>query len=73
MLAYGWSVQITQRHLFRQYSQMAKTGETLSLKDTGFRVFSQFEEDGKLLFIFSVIGMSNKKFEAIKDWEYLEG
>ena len=59
------SVQIMQRQLFHQYSQLAKKGETLSFNDTGFRVFSQFEEDGKLLFIFSVIGMNNKTFVEI--------
>ena len=59
------SVQILQRQLFHQYSEMTKKGETLSLTDTGFRVYSQFEEDGKLLFVFSVIGMSNKTFVEI--------
>ncbi len=59
------SVQITQRQLFHQYSQMAKKGELPSLNDTGYRVYSQFEEDGKLLFIFSVIGMKHKIFVEI--------
>ena len=59
------SVQILQRQLFHQYSEMTKKGETLSITDTGFRVYSQFEEDGKLLFVFSVIGMSNKTFVEI--------
>jgi hypothetical protein len=59
------SVQILQRQLFHQYSEMTKKGETLSFNDTGFRVFSQFEEDGKLLFVFSVLGMSNKTFVEI--------
>jgi hypothetical protein len=59
------SVQIMQRQLFHQYSQLAKKGETLPFNDTGFRVFSQFEEDGKLLFVFSVLGMSNKTFVEI--------
>jgi hypothetical protein len=59
------SVQITQRQLFHQYSEMAKKGELPSLNDTGYRVFSQFEEDGKLLFVFSVIRMSNKTFVEI--------
>ena len=59
------SVQILQRQLFHQYSEMTKKGETLSLTDTGFRVYSQFEEDGKLLFVFSVVGMSNKTFVEI--------
>ncbi len=59
------SVQILQRQLFHQYSEMTKKGEALSFNDTGFRVFSQFEEDGKLLFVFSVLGMSNKTFVEI--------
>jgi hypothetical protein len=35
--------------------------EIMSLSDTGFRVFSQHDEDGILLFIFSIIGTVNKK------------
>jgi hypothetical protein len=59
------SVQITQRQLFHQYSQMGKKGDPLPLNETGYRVFSQFEEDGKLLFIFSIIGMNHKTFVEI--------
>lgn len=59
------SVQITQRQLYLQYKQMAKNGELPSLNETGFRVYSQFEEDGKLLFIFSLLGMKNKSFVEI--------
>ena len=44
---------------------MARKRELPSLKDTGFRVYSQFEEDGLLLFIFSVIGMNCKTFVEI--------
>ena len=56
------SVQISQRQLFHYYSDLANLKEVPSLNETGFRVFSQFEEDGKLLFIFSVLGMTNKTF-----------
>lgn len=59
------SVQISQMHLFHQYQQMAKEGSVPALSDTGYRVFSQFEEDGKLLFIFSILGMSTKTFVEI--------
>lgn len=59
------SVQISQRQLFHQYTQMVKEGAIPSIKDTGYRVFSQFEEDGKLLFIFSILGMKNKTFVEI--------
>lgn len=56
------AVQISQvRQL--QYYQDCKRNNTLpEFKDTGFKVFSQFEEDGKLLFLFSVIGMGSKTF-----------
>lgn len=59
------SVQISQRQLFHSYRQMAEEGKLPPLKDTGYRVFSQFEEDGKLLFIFSILGMEKKTFIEI--------
>lgn len=59
------STQIAQQQLFHYYQDCKRNGHLPKLKDTGFRVFSQFEEDGKLLFIFSVIGMSNKTFVEI--------
>lgn len=57
--------QISQRYLYHYYNDCAKQNNLPKLKDTGFRVFSQFEEDGKLLYIFSVIGMENKIFIEI--------
>ncbi|HDS06790.1 MAG TPA: hypothetical protein ENO05_04105 [Bacteroides sp.] len=59
------SVQIGQRQLFHQYRKMTVEGNLPPLKETGFRVFSQFEEDGKLLFIFSILGMTHKTFVEI--------
>jgi hypothetical protein len=59
------SVQISQRQLYHQYAEKARKGNVPPLSETGFRVFSQFEEDGKLLFIFSVIGMDIKSFVEI--------
>lgn len=59
------AVQISQRQLFLDYQKRAKSKDLPAFSDTGFRVFSQFEEDGKLLFIFSVIGMENKIFVEI--------
>lgn len=59
------SVQISQRQLFHQYQSLAQNGKVPALSETGFRVFSQFEEDGKILFIFSVIGMGRKCFVEI--------
>ncbi len=56
------STQISQRQLFHYYQDCGRNNNIPKLKDTGFRVFSQFEEDGKLLFIFGIIGMDNKTF-----------
>ncbi|MCB0805644.1 MAG: hypothetical protein KDC05_07575 [Bacteroidales bacterium] len=59
------SVQISQLQMFHYYRDGIRNKNLPQLKDTGFRVFSQFEEDGKLLFIFSVLGMRNKIFVEI--------
>ncbi|WP_156027087.1 hypothetical protein [Sporocytophaga myxococcoides] len=59
------SVQISQRQLFHYYQDRISKRENVKIADTGFRVFSQFEEDGKLLFLFSAIGMDNKVFVEI--------
>jgi hypothetical protein len=55
-------VVLGQRILVEQWKQAAATGRVPSFRDVGFRVFSQFEEDGILLFIFSLIGDGNRTF-----------
>lgn len=59
------AVQISQRQLYHYYTEKKEAGKTPALKDCGFRVFSQFEEDGKLLFIFAMLGMNKKTFIEI--------
>jgi len=59
------AAQIPQRQLYLYYQDAARRGVVPSLKDTGFKVFSQHEEDGLLLFIFAVIGESGKRFVEI--------
>ena len=59
------SVQIQQRQMYLHYRKLQAEGTLPDFNETGFRVFSQFEEDGKLLFIFSLLGMSNKCFVEI--------
>jgi hypothetical protein len=59
------AVQIAQRQLFNLYQAGTAGIQNISLADTGFRVFSQFEEDGKILFIFSKIGMRHASFVEI--------
>jgi hypothetical protein len=42
--------------------QNAPVSELPDIADTGFKLFSQFEEDGKLLYLFSLLNFSNKTF-----------
>lgn len=56
--------QIHQVMLNNQYRMMKKIlepSEMPSLKEVGFKVYSEFEEDGILLYIFAVIGTTNKR------------
>ena len=56
------TVQITQRKLLLKYQADKRHNTLPQLKNTGFRVFSQFEEDGKLLFLFSLLDMNCPSF-----------
>jgi hypothetical protein len=51
-------IEMNQKLIFEYYKN--EPGE-INLNDNGFRIHSQFEEDGLLLFIFSKIGFTNKK------------
>ncbi|MDP3028834.1 MAG: hypothetical protein Q8O04_04965 [Deltaproteobacteria bacterium] len=55
-------VKINQRMLFNFYRYSIGQGYRCPLSDTGFRVYSQFEEDGILLYIFAAIGIEHKTF-----------
>lgn len=59
------AVQIAQVQLIQQYQALAKKNELPNIQTTGFRVFSQFEEDGILLYIFSIISFTHKTFVEI--------
>lgn len=48
--------------LFNFYQYAIGQGHRFPLTNTGFRVFSQFEEDGILLYIFAAIGVEHKTF-----------
>ena len=44
------------------YQSLKKEGLSLpNFRDTGFRVYSQNDEDGLLLYIFSLIGMTDRR------------
>jgi len=59
------AVQIQQRQLFLWYRQLLQDNRLPLLKDTGYSVFSQFEEDGMLMFLFAVLGEGKKTFIEI--------
>ncbi|MFC2138065.1 hypothetical protein ACFLTE_07825 [Bacteroidota bacterium] len=54
-----------QRKLYMHYKECLNNNNLPKLSDTGFSVFSQFEEDGLLLYIFAIIGEINKTFIEI--------
>lgn len=59
------ATQLQQIQLWHYYKNANKNNTLPDFNSTGFKVFSQFEEDGKLLFVFSVLGMGNKTFVDI--------
>lgn len=59
------AVQLQQKQMALHYLQCKKNGTLPPIEETGFKVFSQFEEDGYLLYIFSLIGHGNKTFLEI--------
>ena len=59
------AAKIAQRELFIRYQSLAKAGTLPSIDDTGYRVYSQFDEDGIFVFLFAVAGTANKTFVDI--------
>lgn len=55
-------VKVAQRALFNYWQQETGAGKRWSLGDVGFRNYSQFEEDGILLYIFAAIGVASRTF-----------
>jgi hypothetical protein len=54
-------MRLQQILLLNNYRQMIATGIRLpSFLDVGFKAYSQNDEDGVLLFVFAVIGMTNR-------------
>jgi hypothetical protein len=58
---FGSATQIAQRLLWLEYRRLISHGEDLPpFEEVGFRAYSQNEEDGLLLLIFSAVGTTNK-------------
>lgn len=56
------NVRIEQFRLVDMYRQGLRSNQLPDIRETGFKMFSQFEEDGLLLYIFSLIGFTNRTF-----------
>lgn len=61
----GTAVQLKQKQMVLHYLEAKNRKLLPPISETGFKVFSQFEEDGYLLFIFSIIGHGKKTFIEI--------
>ncbi len=59
------ATKAAQRLLFHRYRELAAADALPPLRETGLRVFSQFEEDGKLLCIFAALGVARGTFVDI--------
>jgi hypothetical protein len=60
------ATKIAQRSLFLEYRRLATAGDPLpSVWETGYRVFSQFDEDGVILFLLAVAGTETRRFVDI--------
>ncbi len=59
--------QQIQRNIVTQYLLVKKQGAALypKLCDSGFRVYSEFEEDGMILYVLALIGFKSKKVVEI--------
>ncbi len=58
-------VGIQQRSLMQHYQSLQRKKEFPQLSSTGYKVFSQFEEDGLILYLFSLLGEGSKTFVEI--------
>lgn len=58
--------KIALRNLYLGYRKSVEREEKLpSVWDTGFRIFSQFDEDGIILFLLGVVGIGPAKFVEV--------
>jgi hypothetical protein len=64
---YSPTLKAVQVGLFQSYQDLARREpqNLPSINNTGFRVFSQFEEDGLVLFLLAVLGIKTRLFVDI--------
>ena len=68
------ATQANLRLLLLQYAQLVANGGPLpSIADTGLRVFSQFDEDGILLYLLTVVGIGPRLFLDLGSGDAISG
>ena len=55
-------LKVSQAHLYNYFKSQFEIGTKVNLEDVGYRVYSQVDEDGKIMCIFAAIGMGGKTF-----------
>lgn len=55
-----YSNQVAQKNIYFQFKNFKNSKEYPKFNETGFQVYSQNDEDGKLLYIFALLGFTNK-------------
>ena len=55
------SNDVGQKILVTSWLNLCRQGVVLPLHQVGFKVFSQFEEDGILLYLFTIVGVTNAR------------
>jgi hypothetical protein len=58
-------IQVQIKNQYKIMAQLFSVDKMPKIIDTGFKVYSQFDEDGILLYIFSIIGFTNRKVVEI--------
>ena len=68
------STKIALKRLYMSYRIMVAKGERLPpIWDTGFRIFSQFDEDGIIVFLLGVVGIGPGKFVDVGGADGISG
>ena len=66
LLDYSPSIKLSQLQLYLHYADLVQQRRPLpSIFEVGYRVFSEVDEDGLLLFLFAALGMKTRTFVDI--------
>jgi len=62
----SYTLKVAQKNIFLRYQNWLKDNKTIPcIDDTGYRIVSQFDEDGIFVFLFAIVGIHSKTFVDI--------